>query len=104
MARARRHEIIRQFSQNGLKLLLENAANVHEVLAIAKTPEGRLIDFDRLTQERTSFVSRDYRHIEADLVLRAPVRPPFLSPEQETIWIYLLIEHQSEPDPWLILR
>ncbi len=105
MARTRRNrEIIRQFPENGLKLLLENAGNVRDLLAIADPPERQFIDFNKLTQERTTFVSRDYRHVEADIVLRAPVLRQFLSDARQMVWIYLLIEHQSEPDEWLVLR
>jgi hypothetical protein len=67
LAQTRRQlAIIRQFPENGLKLLLENAANFCDLLALADSPEGNLIDFDKLTQERTTFVSRDYRHVEAE--------------------------------------
>jgi predicted transposase YdaD len=105
MAQTRRQlAIIRQFPENGLKLLLENAANVRDLLALADSPERDLIDFDKLTQERTTFVSRDYRHVEADLVLRAPVLRQFRSHAGRMVWIYLLLEHQSEPDEWLTLR
>src|ERR1700722_6740617 len=49
MARTRRsREIIRQFPENGLKLLLENPGNVRDLLDITRPPEGQLIDFDRL--------------------------------------------------------
>ena len=74
MSRERLAKIVRQFLENGLKLLLHNPHNVHDLLGIARAEVMELIDFDRLTVVPTTFVQRDYRHVESDLVLRAPLR------------------------------
>jgi len=52
----------------------------------------------------TSFVQRDFRHVEADVVLRAPLYRPGKQRTRRTITIYILIEHQSEPDPMMAFR
>src|SRR5271170_2552063 len=49
------------------------------------------------------YVQRDYRHLESDLVLRAPVPPP-AGAKYRQILLYILIEHQSEPDRFMPLR
>ncbi|HUG89938.1 MAG TPA: Rpn family recombination-promoting nuclease/putative transposase, partial [Planctomycetaceae bacterium] len=107
MSKARLRRIARQFPENGLKLLLETPANVRELLQLTGTKLIDLIDFDRLTRSRTTFVARDFRHVEADVVLRAPVRPPRRrgkAARSGSVLVYILIEHQSEPDPLMVLR
>jgi hypothetical protein len=103
MAKARLRQIVRQFPENGLKLLLENRYNAEDLLHLTGFDLVDQIDFDRLELVRSSFVARDYRHIEADLVFRAPLRP---RPGQRSkvVWIYILIEHRSEPDELMPLR
>jgi hypothetical protein len=96
--------LVRQFSENGLKLLLEHPKSVHELLRITGSTLMELIDFDHLTLDRTTFVQRDYRHVEADLVLHAPLLRPKGGRSRQTILIYILSEHQSEPDPLMTLR
>jgi predicted transposase YdaD len=95
-------EIIRQFPQNGIKLLLEDRHNTEDLLHLTGSDLVELIDCRRLELVRTSFVARDYRNVEADLVLRAPVRSRRRGLKH--IWIYILIEHQSEPDELMLLR
>ena len=51
----------------------------------------------------TRFVGRDYRHVESDLVLQAPIRPGDADLYRQII-LYVLIEHQSEPDRFMPLR
>ncbi len=104
MAHARIRAIIRQFAQNGMKLLLEDPRNVRELLTIAEIGMLDQIDFERMTRLRTSFVLRDYRHVEADVVLHAPLRRSARAGERHAITIYVLIEHQSEPDATMAFR
>ena len=84
-----------------MKLLLEDPRNVRDALAIA--PVGLPpIDFDRLAHVRTTFVARDFRHVEADVVMTAPLRIRGRvrggAQRRSLVWLYLLLEHQSEPD------
>src|SRR2546421_12893509 len=67
-------QIVRQFRENGLKLLLEHPANVSDLLHVAGAEGLDLIDWDGLSLDRTTCVQRDYRHVESDVVLHAPVR------------------------------
>ena len=102
MERPRPREIIRNFPENGMKILLENPKNVRDLLALTGRGIVEDVDFDRSTSVKETFVKRSYRHVEADVVLHAP-----LVPEQggkKRLWIYILIEHQSEKDPAMPLR
>ncbi len=57
----------------------------------------------RLRHLPRSFVQESLRAREADCVLRGPFRPTDGSSERE-VWVYILIEHQSDPDPWMPFR
>jgi hypothetical protein len=69
MAKNRLQEIVRRFPENGMKLMLENPKNVRDLLLLSRAKIVDLIDCDCLTRVRTTFVERDYRHVESDVVL-----------------------------------
>jgi hypothetical protein len=75
-------EIVRHFPENGMKLLLENPLNVRDLLALAAADILELIDLRQLALVRTTFVKRDYRHVESDVVLgrRAKIASHFRIP------------------------
>ena len=103
MRRARLKQMVRQFPENGMKLLLEDPRNVRDALAI--TPVALPpIDLDRLARVHSTFVARDFRHVEADVVMTAPLRVRGGAPGRHVVWLYLLIEHQSEPDVLMPIR
>jgi len=88
---------VREFADRGTKWLLESSENVSGLLQIIDFSLSTKIDFSRLHDEKKTFILDNLRQQESDLVLTAP----FLDEENETegeILIYILIEHQSEPD------
>ncbi len=101
MARARTVSDVRHFRENGLKFVLEQGGNVRDLLALAGAPHLDRLDFGRMKVERTTFVAADYRHLTSDLVVTIPLRR---GRGQGTLTLYVLIEHQSEPDALMILR
>jgi predicted transposase YdaD len=101
MAASRVEQIIRHFRENGLKLLLENPANARELMALTATRLLERMDFARRTIDPTTYIAADYRHLASDLVLKVPFRT---RRGRRTITLYILIEHQSEPDPLMRLR
>ncbi len=103
MTSPRLREIIRQFPENGLKLLLHNAANVRDLLQIAGSELVDALDFSRMKIDPTSYVAGDFRHVESDLVVTIPFRRSRGRPRRPVI-LYVLIEHQSEPDSLMIFR
>lgn len=54
MPRRRDREIIRQFPENGLKLLLERPENVRDLLNVAAREIADRIDFDEMRCEKTT--------------------------------------------------
>jgi hypothetical protein len=87
-----------------MKLVLENPHNVRDLLSISRTKFLDMIDFEHLQQVQTTFVARDFRHVEADVVLRGPLRRKKGARFSRTITVYILIEHQSEPDRLMPFR
>jgi hypothetical protein len=104
MTESRVLEIVRHFRENGLKLLLQHHDNARDLLALAGTSLLDRIDFARMSVDPTSYVASDYRHLASDLVLRAPFRSRTGRGAWRTILLYILIEHQSERDPLMLLR
>jgi hypothetical protein len=101
--KARFEEIVRHFRKNGLTLMLQRPGNVRDLLALTRTPLLGGIDFARMSVDPTSYVAADYRHLASDLVLKVPFRTRG-GGRRRTLTLYILIEHQSEPDPLMILR
>jgi hypothetical protein len=64
LRRRRIRELVRQFKENGMKLMLEHPANVQDLLRLLHLPWFDEIDFGRLQQMKTTFVRRDYRNLE----------------------------------------
>jgi hypothetical protein len=104
MVESRLHQIVRQFAENGMRLLLENPQNVCDLLGLSVPDIVQMIDSSRLKPIQTTFVQRDYRHVESDVVLVAPLRRRKGKRSARRLLIYILIEHQSEPDPLMPLR
>jgi predicted transposase YdaD len=104
MVLVRIRELVRHFPENGMKLMLENPKNVRDLLLLTGAKMVGLIDYDRMKQVQTTFVERDYRHVESDVVLIAPLRQQKGKRPRREVMIYVLIEHQSEPDRLMPLR
>ena len=104
VTKSRRKQLIRNFHENGMKLMLEDAQNVRELLSIAAAEVVELIDFDRMKLLPRTFVKRDYRHVESDVVLSAPLRAQRARQGDREVLVYVLIEHQSQPDRLMPLR
>lgn len=84
-------------------MMLEHAANVQDMLSLLRIPWFEEIDFGHLELIKTTFIHRDYRHLESDIVLTAPLTGGSKG-ARKTVLIYILIEHQSEPDRLMPLR
>ncbi len=99
-------EFVRHFRENGLKLLFQHPANIRDLLTLARLGSGVIdrIDFRRMTVDNTTYVASDFRHLSADLVLKAPFRTGKRGRGQRFITLYILLEHQSEPDGWMLFR
>lgn len=96
-------DLVRNFLENGMKLLLLEGLNLRELLTLGRSPFTADLDYRILQYDPTVYVQRDYRHIESDMVLRVPLRRARRR-SRLVLWLYILIEHQSEPDRFMLLR
>ncbi len=97
-------ELLRNFKENGFKFLLRSAANLRDLMRLLKPALAPSIDFAGLTAQRGTFIAPDFRHLESDLLLRAPLLVAGRKRKLPPIYLYFLIEHQSEPDELLVFR
>ncbi len=93
---------IREFADRGSIWLLGSAATLRSFMALTAEEIIRNLDFARAVRVNRSFIPDDLRKRETDILYRIPYRD-----SDREIWLYLLTEHQGEPDPtmpWRILR
>jgi len=88
---------VREFADRGTKWLLESPENVLGLLQILDFNLSTKIDSSRLHDEKKTFILDNLRQQESDLVFTAPFRDEEDGTEGEVL-IYILVEHQSEPD------
>ena len=50
-------QLIRNFSENSVKFLMHNKANVREGMWLIAPKHANLIDFDQMIVEKTSFIA-----------------------------------------------
>ena len=72
MTTHRVEEFARQFPENGLKLLLQQPLNARDLLHIGRYRHADAIDYDRLQHDPTTYVQRDYRHVEQQNLWNGP--------------------------------
>jgi hypothetical protein len=95
-------ELVRNFADNSCKFLLRDRENARELVAFLTPPIAARIDFRQMRPEPTTFIASDFRHLESDLLLRAPLRGK--GRQRPEVDVYLLFEHQSEPDEHAVFR
>lgn len=95
--------VLRDFPDRAIRWLLESPDNVRGLLHVATPNLVDRFDVARLRSIPRSFVLESLRAREADCVFRVPFRTVVGAAERE-IWVYILIEHQSDPDPWMAFR
>ena len=93
----------RDFMDRAMRWLLESPGNLRGLLLVAVPRLADRIDYDHITVLSRTFIDEEFRKLEADLVVRAPYRPLDGS-EARDVWVYVLIEHQSDPDSLIPFR
>ncbi len=95
--------LLRDFPDRAIRWLLESPDNVRGLLNTAAPGLADRFDVSKLRQEKCTFVQESLRKRETDCILRAPFRSGDGASERD-VWIYILIEHQSDRDPWMAYR
>jgi hypothetical protein len=93
--------VVREFNDRGSLWLLEDPANLRGVLQILEPDLADRLDFARAQRINRRFIPADLQKRESDLIFQVPFTGR--GPGRE-IWVYVLLEHQSEPDPLMGLR
>jgi hypothetical protein len=113
-------KVIREFYDRGTLWLLEDPIQVRArgpapaaVRSAAKTRLPRLqilepalaerLDFTSAERIHRSFIPADLQKQESDLIFRVSFLGDAADPGRE-VWVYVLLEHQSVPDPEMGLR
>lgn len=94
--------VIREFNDRGTLWLLEDPANLRDLLRILDPAIAGRLDVSRAQRVNRSFVPADLRKQESDLIFRMQFAAP--AEAHAEVWVYVLLEHQSRPDPWMPLR
>jgi Putative transposase, YhgA-like len=94
--------VIREFSDRGTLWLLEDPANLQGLVQIVEPALVEQLDFAHAERVNRSFIPADLQKQESDLIFRVP----FIGGGAEAgeVWVYVLLEHQSKPDPLMGLR
>lgn len=83
--------------------MLSRPENLRGLLQILAPDLAAAVDTSRAQAVPTTFIPDDLRKQESDVIHLVPYRDP-VSGKVREIWIYILIEHQSRPDPTMGLR
>jgi hypothetical protein len=96
---------VREFDDRAVKYLLEAPENLRGIFRVLDEPIGDRLDFPRMQPMPTSLIPASLRSRNADLLVRVPFLSQELTVTSEA-FVFVLAEHQSEPDPeavfWLI--
>src|SRR5438067_6705921 len=96
-------EVIREFNDRGTLWLLEDPANLRDLLRIVEPEVAERLDFTRAKRVNRSFIPADLQKRESDLIFAVPWRDGEFKAAGQ-VWVYVLLEHQSRPDPLMPLR
>jgi len=96
-------EVIREFSDRGTLWLLEDPANLRDLVRIVAPELADRLDFAQAQRINRSLIPADLQKRESDLIFSVPFRGAPGQPRPK-VWVYILLEHQSKPDPLMPLR
>jgi Putative transposase, YhgA-like len=95
---------LHDFPDRAIRLLLENPHNLRDLLNAVAPDLAARCDFERVEIVPTRFLLDDWRRRESDLLCRFPYAAGQGTTREAEVLVCVLVEHQSEPDPWMPLR
>jgi predicted transposase/invertase (TIGR01784 family) len=95
-------QLAQKFQNNSYRYLFRHPDNVADLLRWREPKIARRMDFEKLTVLPDTFVTADFAALESDVILCVPFR--WKTGTDGTIEVFILIEHQSEPDERMIFR
>lgn len=93
---------LHDFPDRAIRRLLQNPSNLRDLLADLLPDLVDRFDFARLEVVDRAFLLDDWRRRESDLLFRLPFLPD--AGDLPPVLVCILLEHQSQPDPWMPLR
>src|SRR5436309_1868553 len=93
--------LVRGFANNSFRYLFRQQDNVADLLRWRKPKIARGIDFSQMAVQPDTFITPGFTELESDVLLRAPWRT---EGEPGEIQVFILVEHQSEPDEHAVFR
>ncbi|HET6385424.1 MAG TPA: Rpn family recombination-promoting nuclease/putative transposase [Armatimonadota bacterium] len=90
---------IREFMDRGIIWLLGSSTFLRDLLAIVSQALAARVDLTQAQRINRSFIPDDLRKRETDLIVLAPYVD-----DGNAVPIYLMLDHQSEPDPTVPFR
>src|SRR5438876_1763894 len=91
--------LIREFDDRSSLWLLEDPLLLRGLLQILDPHLVERLDFAHARRVNRSFIPADLQKEESDLVYSVPFHGA-----DRAVWVYVLLEHQSKPDPVMSLR
>ena len=92
---------IEHFPDRSIRRLFQNKPNVEALVKIIEPELAARIDFQHLIAANRSLIPETLREQQADILFSVPFRSKDAS---ETLFIYILIEHQSTVDEMMGFR
>src|SRR4051812_6268493 len=96
-------EVIREFDDRSAQWLFEDPESVRDVIQLQDPDLAERLDFTRAERLNRTFVPADFRKRESDVIFRVPFLGDAATGLRQ-VWVYVLLEHQSKPDPLMGLR
>ena len=93
--------LVRNFNNNSFRYLFKHGDNIADLVGWQQPKIAPSIDFTKLVVEPDSFITPGFAELESDVLLRAPLQ---VGTEACEIQVYLLVEHQSEPEEHAAFR
>jgi predicted transposase/invertase (TIGR01784 family) len=94
--------LVREFASNSFRYLFRQSDNVADLLRWREPKIAPGIDFTQMAVQPETFIAPSFAQLESDIILRAPFR--IRRGKDGSIEIFILIEHQSEPDELMLFR
>ena len=95
---------IEHFPDRSLRRLLQDREYVRGLVQIIAPDIEAFLDFNRITYEKRSFISKALQERESDVLLRVPFQEDTDATDTDALFIYILIEHQSTVDKTMGFR
>lgn len=94
--------LVREFANNSYRYLFRRAENMKDLVNWRVPTLAKNMDFTTMQVEPDSFISPGFAQLESDILVRVQWRQ--LAGKDQMVHVYILVEHQSEPDDAAVFR